>query len=66
MAPGAGKLFETGNPEDMARALTEFLTDPEACAEAVERGRRFARTRLWSHNAETLLALYRKTLSNYG
>lgn len=66
VAPGAGKLFETGNPEDMARALTEFLTDSEACAEAVERGCRFARTRLWSHNAETLLALYRKTLSNYG
>lgn len=66
VAPGAGKLFHTGNPADMARALTEFLTDPEACAEAVAQGRRFARTRLWSHNAETLLALYRKTLSNYG
>ena len=66
VAPGAGKLFETGNPEDMARVLTEFLTDPAACAESVAQGRRFARTRLWSHNAETLVALYRKTLSNYG
>lgn len=66
VAPGAGKLFETGNPADMARVLTEFLTDPAACAEAVTQGRRFARTRLWSHNAETLVALYRKTLSNNG
>lgn len=66
VAPGAGRLFEAEDPDDLARVLGEFLADPAAREAAVRQGRAFARTRLWAHNAETLTALYRKMLNKNG
>ncbi|MDO4898125.1 MAG: glycosyltransferase family 4 protein [Rothia sp. (in: high G+C Gram-positive bacteria)] len=62
IAPGAGRLFEAENPAALAQVLHEFLADSAARKESAVKGRAFAQTRLWKHNADTLNELYRKIL----
>lgn len=39
LAEGRGRLFTTGDPRDLARAIRETLDDPDAASESARRGR---------------------------
>jgi glycosyltransferase involved in cell wall biosynthesis len=52
---GAGRTVPAGDPAALADAVTEYLGDPDARAEAGEAGRAWARERTWSRVAAQLL-----------
>ena len=54
-----GELFETGNPEDLARAVCKSLGDPNGRTEQAERGRnRVLNHYTYEHNAEAYEKIY--------
>lgn len=54
-----GELFETGNPEDLARAVCKSLGDPNGRTEQAERGRnRVLSHYTYEHNAEAYEKIY--------
>jgi glycosyltransferase involved in cell wall biosynthesis len=55
-----GTLVIADAPAELAARLSEFLGDPEAAAERVERGTRLAAENTWERVAETYLSMYRR------
>ncbi|GAA1736893.1 glycosyltransferase family 4 protein [Isoptericola hypogeus] len=54
----AGRLFRTGEPEDLARALLAALDDPEGTAERKACASAFVRRFDWSAVTQQVLAVY--------
>ncbi|MET0907983.1 MAG: glycosyltransferase family 4 protein, partial [Ilumatobacteraceae bacterium] len=55
----AGITFEPGNPEDLARCITEVLTDPDLAAGLVSHGRALVeQTYAWDAIAAATAAVY--------
>ncbi len=54
----AGRLFEVGDPERLAAALAEVLTDPAGAAELVRRGHAVARAYDWRTVAARIVGVY--------
>jgi len=55
----AGITFEPGNPEDLARCITEVLTDPDRAAGLMSQGRALVeRTYAWDAIAAATAAVY--------
>ncbi|SNQ50742.1 Phosphatidyl-myo-inositol mannosyltransferase [Frankia canadensis] len=54
----AGRLFDVGDPGRLAAVLAEVLTDPEAAAELVRRGRGVVETYDWRTIAERIVDIY--------
>ena len=55
----AGITFEPGNPEDLARCITEVLTDPDRAAGLMSHGRALVeRTYAWDAIAAATAAVY--------
>lgn len=60
IAPGAGRLFDAENPQDLAATIADLLKNPQDQAEIAHRGKTFSRTRTWAHNATTITAIYQE------
>jgi glycosyltransferase involved in cell wall biosynthesis/peptidoglycan/xylan/chitin deacetylase (PgdA/CDA1 family) len=57
-ASGAGLLVPPGNPEALAEALRQLLSDPALCAEMGRRGREaILNGYTWDHNAQRIEAI---------
>jgi glycosyltransferase involved in cell wall biosynthesis len=57
-ASGAGLLVPPGNPEALAEALRQLLSDPVLCAEMGRRGREaILNGYTWDHNAQRIEAI---------
>jgi glycosyltransferase involved in cell wall biosynthesis len=55
----AGVTFEPGNPEDLARCITEVLTDPDRAAGLMSHGRALVeRTYAWDAIAAATAVVY--------
>ena len=54
----AGRLVETGSPDQLAAGLVELLADPEARADLVAAGRIRADKYDWSRVADQILRVY--------
>ena len=60
-----GELFETGNPEDLARAVCKSLENPAARTEQAERGRnRVLNKYTYEHNAEDYEKIYLELIAS--
>ncbi|MDO8145080.1 MULTISPECIES: glycosyltransferase family 4 protein [unclassified Isoptericola] len=59
----AGRLFRTGDAEDLAATVLAALADPAGTEERRERARRFVRTFDWSEVTERVLAVYEMALA---
>src|SRR5690606_14320807 len=59
----AGRLFRTGEPEDLARAILAALEDPAGTQERRERATAFVRRFDWSAVTAQVLAVYEMALA---
>lgn len=58
-----GRLFRTGDPEDLARVLTEVLTDRASTAQVRELAAQRVRRYDWSTVTQQILAVYETVLA---
>jgi len=62
VADSAALIVDPSSDEDIARAMTLILSNPQLRAELRERGERRAQSFSWQHTAQQTLEVYLKTL----
>ncbi|MFC7376610.1 glycosyltransferase [Brachybacterium sp. GCM10030267] len=60
---GVGEVFQGSSPQDLAEALRAILDDPDTYR---ERARQVADDLTWERETESMLALYRRVMSETG